>query len=121
MKKSEKSNDYFDAYSQKWERALMDKRYGDALIFAIRGYLVSRDFEEQAYETATLAYMAKAIDCLTNDARKNSINADKKHQRCSFCGRGENEVRLMAGADANICNECVARIHGFFEEGKAST
>jgi len=99
----------------------MDKRYRDALMFAIRGYLVSRDFGEQAYETATLAYMAKAIDCLSNDAREKSINADKKHQRCSFCGRGESEVRLMAGADANICNEWVARIHSFFETDKTST
>jgi len=29
--------------------------------------------------------------------------------RCSFCGKGENQVRkLVAGAKAYICDECVA-------------
>lgn len=30
--------------------------------------------------------------------------------RCSFCGKGEHEVaRLVAGAKALICDECVAK------------
>ncbi len=34
--------------------------------------------------------------------------ADKRDIRCSFCGRGQNEVRrLIAGQDAYICNECI--------------
>ncbi len=34
---------------------------------------------------------------------------DKKDVRCSFCGRGQDEVkRLIAGPNAYICNECVA-------------
>ncbi len=34
---------------------------------------------------------------------------EKKDVRCSFCGRGQDEVkRLIAGPNAYICNECVA-------------
>ena len=30
-------------------------------------------------------------------------------RRCSFCGKGEDQVkRLVAGAKAIICNDCVA-------------
>ena len=33
-----------------------------------------------------------------------------KALRCSFCGKGEHEVaRLVAGAKALICDECVAK------------
>ena len=33
----------------------------------------------------------------------------RKPLKCSFCGRGEDEVaKLVAGAKAYICNECVA-------------
>jgi len=32
-----------------------------------------------------------------------------KKLRCSFCGKGEDQVRkLVAGAKAHICDECVA-------------
>ncbi len=27
---------------------------------------------------------------------------------CSFCGKTQREVRIVAGSSANICNECVA-------------
>ncbi len=34
---------------------------------------------------------------------------EKKDVRCSFCGRGQDEVkRLIAGPNAYICNECIA-------------
>lgn len=36
--------------------------------------------------------------------------AAKSTKRCSFCGRSENEVRLLIyGVDGNICNECAQR------------
>lgn len=34
--------------------------------------------------------------------------ADKREPRCSFCGRGQSEVkRIIAGPNAYICNECI--------------
>ena len=33
--------------------------------------------------------------------------ADGEHLRCSFCGRGENEViKMVKGTGVNICSEC---------------
>ncbi len=38
------------------------------------------------------------------------MNKDKEVRACSFCGRGPNEVeKLIAGAHAHICNECVEK------------
>ena len=39
-----------------------------------------------------------------------SSNGAVEHSCCSFCGRSASEVNcLLAGADALICDDCVAR------------
>lgn len=41
----------------------------------------------------------------------------RKPLRCSFCGRSENEVsKLVAGAKAYICDECVAIVTNIMRE-----
>jgi ATP-dependent Clp protease ATP-binding subunit ClpX len=41
----------------------------------------------------------------------------KDEPRCSFCGRTQSEVRkLIAGAQAYICNECVELCNEILEE-----
>ncbi|MCC6026514.1 MAG: ATP-dependent Clp protease ATP-binding subunit ClpX, partial [Caldimicrobium sp.] len=41
----------------------------------------------------------------------------KDEPRCSFCGRSQNEVKkLIAGAQAYICNECVELCNEILEE-----
>ena len=40
-----------------------------------------------------------------------------KVEKCSFCGRGENEVRLlMPGRDGCICDECAEQAYLLSEE-----
>ena len=40
-----------------------------------------------------------------------------KGEKCSFCGRGENEVRLlMPGRDGCICDECAEQAYLLSEE-----
>ena len=40
---------------------------------------------------------------------KNTGKNSPKHERCSFCGRGRDSVKvLFQGADgSNICNDCI--------------
>ncbi len=43
--------------------------------------------------------------------------AEKNKKRCSFCGRGENEVALlMTGLTGFICNDCVEQAHNILRE-----
>ena len=43
--------------------------------------------------------------------------AEKNKRRCSFCGRGENEVALlMTGMNGYICNDCVEQAHAILRE-----
>lgn len=42
---------------------------------------------------------------------------EKNKRRCSFCGRGENEVALlMTGMSGYICNDCVEQAHAILRE-----
>ena len=43
--------------------------------------------------------------------------AEKKRNRCSFCGRSEEQVALlMTGMEGYICNECVEQAHAILRE-----
>lgn len=105
-------------YFEKLRLALEEKRYGEVLLLAINAYHVSRDIEDQALETMSLAYMARAIEHVGDVRRGKAVALTKAQQRCSFCGEDRSTVRLMAGAEANICEECAARVHRFFTTEK---
>lgn len=105
-------------YFEKLRLALEEKRYRETLLLAINAYHVSRDIGDQALETMSLAYMAKAIERVGDVQRGEAVALTKAHQRCSFCGQDKSAVRLMAGAEANICEECTARVHRFFATEK---
>jgi hypothetical protein len=116
MSKQTWKPDPVHVYSAKWERAVKDKRYHDALALAIRGYLAARDLDDLAFETACLAYMANAIKNLTGASREQRTKSGNQREACSFCGKGEKEARIMGGADANICEECATKIYRFFRK-----
>jgi hypothetical protein len=105
-------------YFEKLKLALEEKRYREALLLAINAYHVSRDIGDQALETMSLAYMTKAVGHVGDVRREKAVALTKAHQQCSFCGQDKSAVRLMAGAEANICEECAARVHRFFATEK---
>jgi NADH pyrophosphatase NudC (nudix superfamily) len=105
-------------YFGKLKLALKKKRYREALLLAINAYHASRDVEDQSLETMSLAYMAKAIEHVDDARRDKAVALTKAQQRCSFCGKDRSAVRLMAGAEANICEECAARVYRFFATEK---
>ncbi len=44
-------------------------------------------------------------------------NYSGKYPRCSFCGKGQNQVsRLIAGPNVFICNECIELCNGILED-----
>lgn len=107
---------YLESYSEKWQRAIDDGKYHEALGIAARGYFFSRDMEDSALETLCLAYMSKAIDIIRSESRAKMVQLDNEKFLCSFCGRNGNEVKIIAGGHANICNECVSVIQADFDK-----
>ncbi len=48
------------------------------------------------------------MDWLTEYSQKGRDRMKREIQKCSFCGKSENEVaKLITGPDANICDECI--------------
>ncbi len=46
----------------------------------------------------------------------------KQYDKCSFCGRNRNEVKLLiAGMSGHICNECTEQAHMILQEEAAIT
>lgn len=101
-------------YFETLRLALENERYRDTLELAINAYRASVDIKDKALETLSLTYIVKAAQCILVVERKKSAEFARMQHKCAFCGRSQNGRRVIAGADANICEDCAKRIHDFF-------
>lgn len=106
---------FFESLTSTWETALNERRPQDVVFGGILAYLFFQDAADQNRKMASLVYLREAIDDLLGDVagRKNPI-ATKPG--CSFCGQGEPEVRLAAGANGFICDSCVRNLGEVFKQ-----
>jgi hypothetical protein len=96
----------FELLAANWARAHTDRRYHDALVTGIVGYLVFREMKLQGFDTEALTWIQSTIaDSLT--AERDAAASSGSEPPCSFCGRTRPEVRIAAGANGFICNLCV--------------
>jgi hypothetical protein len=109
----------FEKLSLTWETALNEKRPSDVIVSGILGYLFFRDNGNVPCEQASLVTVKKAIDDLLAEASPGPT-VDRSAPACSFCGRGEPRVRLVAGAKGFICDSCVSVISDVFNDKEPS-
>lgn len=103
-----------------WGRLMMQERYQSAAFVALLAYFLSREEHDDELESGSMPLLLKAIDELrgAQDERPGSSSAELL--ACSFCGRGEPEVRLAAGARAFICDACVSTLSETFSADPSS-
>lgn len=89
-----------------WGKLLAQKQYPDAIIVSLLGYSLSRSMSDQRLENESLSQLSTAIEEFRVD-RGTDLPSRSVAPSCSFCGRSEPAVRLVAGANGFICNECV--------------
>jgi hypothetical protein len=84
-----------------WVKALKEKRFHDALALAYANHIIAREMKD---EESFLSAMKASIDGL--------LPADDPANRneCSFCRRSPPDVRLAAGPNVNICDQCVTML-----------
>jgi RNA polymerase-binding transcription factor DksA len=93
-------------------------RHHDVIRNGLLLYLVSNVDGNDVQDSLPLVYVQTAIDkLLSNISGEKSRNRTIKHQ-CSFCGKEPPDVKLGAGPDAFICNECVSTFSDIFTESK---
>jgi RNA polymerase-binding transcription factor DksA len=87
-----------------WMKAFEEERFHDALLCGFANFLISAELKDQEYEKTFLLSMRATIERLLPE------HDPTKKERCSFCGRQTPDVRLAAGPEAFICNECVSML-----------
>ena len=116
-----KPDEFYQVVGAGLEKALRDKRYHEVLLGGLSTYLFFREKEEKFFENAMLAYLRVAIDRLLAEGDPGQSDLmGKGHHECSFCGRGEPDVRLAAGAKGFICDACVLLLSDLFHPKPSS-
>jgi hypothetical protein len=103
-----------------WGKLLMQKRYPDAIVVSLLGYSLSQSMSDKRLETESLSQLFTAVEEFRGD-RGTDLPPQSAAPACSFCRRSEPAVRLVAGANGFICNECVQTAHEVLSASKPST
>ncbi len=99
-----------------WGKLMTQKQYNSAMFAGFLGYVISLETKDAEMKSEAIALIRKsAEEILQPDSDKESRKEDPSPS-CSFCGREEPEVRLVAGAGAVVCDSCVARLAKFFSQ-----
>jgi hypothetical protein len=109
----------FENLSLTWETAMKEKRPRDVIDSGLLAYHFFRDKGDFACEHASLLIVRTAIDDILANAFPNQ-KKDQSQPACSFCGRSEPQVRLVAGAHGFICDSCVSLVSDVFKETQPS-
>ena len=105
------SKNYASFYLSNWDKAIQERHYEEALSAAIKGYLIAKDVDDGPHKLGFLGILRLSIHNLIDPAESDQI------VRCSFCGKTENSVKkVIASANAFICNECVDLCNQILEE-----
>lgn len=103
-----------------WAQASDERKYREAFMFAITGYLNLAGTEEgDAFLGPIVNSGRKILEPYVEEAKKAMAEHGMGEKRaCSFCGKGEPEVKLGAGPSVYICDSCVSIFSEIFKDNK---
>lgn len=94
------------------DQALRVGKHRDALTYAISAYLIAREGNPDETIGGDEVLIFQACEKLLESNAKAAVEESRKRRQgqtvCSFCGKADPDVRLVAGPGVFICNECVA-------------
>src|SRR5258706_8268190 len=102
-KSPRRNADRFDSEVDKWRVAIESGDFASALAHAATALQIAVQREEKALQKVAVVYVQTAmerIDSAEFPAKKRSRFV------CSFCGRSQDDVRLVVGSEAQICEDC---------------
>jgi hypothetical protein len=92
-----------------------DGNYHEAIKRGLLLYLLSHSDSDDTQDSMALVYVQTAIEKLLQTLTEKSPT-DEPTRCCSFCGQSPPKVRLGAGPNAFICNECVDTFYEIFKK-----
>jgi len=103
------AKEMFEALTIKWGNAIEEGRLDDAILAAIFAWFMHRADRDAQRGRAALVLLRSAIERVFANSEEQTLPASGE-PHCSFCGKAQHEVRevVAGGANAIICDECVA-------------
>jgi hypothetical protein len=112
-----------------WSQADRDKRDHDALVYGFLAYMIFQENREKGVDEDHILksdlfvasdWILRSASSINKKFRTPSALPDSPEPSCSFCQRTAPEVRLAAGPDVFICDECVSTLGDVFDAGEPS-
>lgn len=89
--------------------AWVNGRHHECLVDACALLLDVKDDQNSPLNRIAIAFIQRSSSGL--QTAKDGLVKNEPSPACSFCGKATPEVRLGAGPNVFICNECVATFH----------
>ena len=96
----------FQLLSPRWDKAIAEQRYHDAIESVTIAYLVLHEMQDDVFSRASLIYLRQAVDDRLKELGGDARPFDPTQSACSFCHKEQPPAKLVAGADAFICESC---------------
>jgi hypothetical protein len=107
--------DPFEVEVEEWRRAIERGDLDSAITHAANALQIASGRKERALLKTAMSYLEATVE-----KAEVSSSLEKSTMRCSFCGRTRDEVRLLVGSGAQICEHCARSAFKFFVEDVAS-
>ncbi len=107
---------YFESYFRACSDAFRSGRFEDALMSAIRGYVVATEIGDADPQALFRRAIWNAAYELVDKPDRDELEDARQGRRCSFCPRRQGEVEIIAGICGSICKVCAIEIPKRFDE-----
>jgi RNA polymerase-binding transcription factor DksA len=100
-----------------WGQLMRSGRFHEALSLALLVHKIANDQGETELTHSADSIIIRAAREIEIGHRQTMIpKTNNSEPTCSFCGQKAPKVRLGAGPNAFICNECVNTFHEIFDK-----
>jgi hypothetical protein len=107
MQMDERSTDtLFDMFARRWEKAIGERRYNDAVMIAIAAHLAFQETGAEELESIGLSWLV-ATHTRISGTKDTEATDDLV---CSFCAQRKDESEIIVGVNGQICKGCVKNI-----------
>jgi RNA polymerase-binding transcription factor DksA len=98
-----------------WGQLMLGRHFQEAATVALIAKRIAEKQGNVDLGRSADSILERAVSEITEQTKQASVDDQiKQNKRCSFCGREIPEVKLAAGLNVFICNECVSNLHDVF-------
>lgn len=101
-----------------WGQLMITGQFEEAIGFALLARRIGKMLGDMKFSADANSLMLKSYQEMLSSSSESTKGLSEINHSCSFCGQSPPKVRLGAGPDAFICNECVVTFSEVFSSRK---